>query len=142
MAGTAIMAGLAVVGPEILKALIPQIGPVIQGLIHGVQNVFGHNNGTGQQKFETVLAGTLAAINEMIKTGKIPTLPAGTQNPLAATLVEMMVQLMKTNGALPASAPAVPTIAGLGPAIPLGTNASAPFTLASGSRITFEVTVK
>lgn len=143
MAGSALAAiGLAV-GPEVLKALVPKLSPILQGLIHRVQDIFGPDKGTGQQndqKQGTVLAMGLAALTELIKTGQVPALPDGAANPIVTMLIELLVRQEKENGKLPASAPAVPTIAGLGPATPMQPQGVSPWP--AGTKLTFEVVVK
>lgn len=96
----------------VIAAAIPLLRPVIKGLISGVQRIFGHNQGQGPTKLQTVVNATMTVVEQMATAGKIP----GHLDAAAiASIVEAVVQEMKATGELPPSEgqPAPPPIAAL-----------------------------
>lgn len=94
----------------IVTAAAPLIIPLIKDLVANIQNMFGHNNGTGQTKAETVVDAVMAVVTKLSAAGKIP----GVMDPATiASMVEMVVQQMKADGALPSDGK--PTVAPLTP---------------------------
>lgn len=89
---------MAAAAVPIITAAIPLLRPVIKGLISGVQRIFGHNNGTGPTKLNAVVDAAVTVAEKMATAGKIPgQLDVAT----IASIVEAVVQEMKSSGELP-----------------------------------------
>jgi hypothetical protein len=82
----------------IIAAATPLLRPIIKGLISGAQRIFGHNNGTGATKAQTVIDAALTVAEKLATAGKIP---GHLDAAFIASLVEALVQEMKAAGELP-----------------------------------------
>lgn len=111
----------------IVTAAAPLIIPLIKDLVANMQNMFGHNNGTGQTKAETVVDAVMAVVTKLSAAGKIP----GVMDPATiASMVEMVVQQMKADGKLPSDgATAAPLSPVTGQTVTAGTLTGLPITI-------------
>lgn len=93
------MAAAAVItGVTLAAQAAPVLIPIIKNLVVGVQNLFGHNNGTGQTKQDVVVKATEVVSNQLSTAGKIPgVLDTAT----IISMVEGVVQVLKAAGVLP-----------------------------------------
>jgi hypothetical protein len=77
----------------LLGALLPVAGPLVEGLVKGVEKLFGPK--TGDTKREAVVGALGPLLDALAKSGKIPGLPDETTK---TALVEMVVQGLKKTG--------------------------------------------
>jgi hypothetical protein len=101
---------MAAVAVPLIVAAIPMLKPLITGLVHHVEVLFGHK--TGPTKFDQVLKATLNAAQALATAGKIP----GQLDPASiAMMIETEVQQLKAAGALTPEASAA-VVSGTGAA--------------------------
>ena len=81
----------------IVLAAAPLLEPFIKGAILHAQKWFGYNNGTDQEKLNTVLNAVLSAASSLTAAGKIPD---KVTPELAITLIENTIATMKALGAV------------------------------------------
>lgn len=86
----------------IVLAAAPLLEPFIKGAILHAQKWFGYNNGTDQEKLNTVLNAVLSAASSLTAAGKIPD---KVTPELAITLIENTIATMKASGILGADSP-------------------------------------
>lgn len=100
----------------IIAAAAPLLKPVIKDLVLNAQKLFGHNNGTGSTKAQTVIDAAVSIAEKLSTAGRIP----GLIDPSSiAVMVESIVQELKGSGVLPSDAGGAVTY-------PTGTSASLP----------------
>ncbi len=79
----------------LLGILLPLAGPIVEGLVKGVERLFGPK--TGDVKREAVVSALAPVLAALSTAGKIPGIPDATTT---TALVEMIVQGLKKSGEL------------------------------------------